>query len=376
MLMRRILLFLLISSSAVWADDFFLGVDYFYRPGCPECRRVREEVLPEVEARYAGLVKVRHFNMEYPLYGAALGSLLRRIDGQDSAVHLVIGGERVVSGWEAIRDNTHAVIDAALADGLSGAMLFDADDETLTGLAVDGAALVWLVIAAGLADAVNPCAISTLIFLVSVLVSLKLSWGRVLLVGAAFCAGIYVTYFAIGVGLLHGLRLILDRWEIAFWFDRLLLLAVLALAGVSLYDAVRYLQTGDAASIVLQMPDAMKRRSRSVVRTWRKGGAGLAAAFMLGAVIAVIEGICTGQVYVPTLALIARQGEGGGSLYAWGLLALYNLMFILPLLVILALTRVFSRVETWLTFGRKEVLLGKIVLAGFFLALAAVMVVF
>lgn len=374
MLIRRIMLLLMILSSAALADGFFLGVDYFFRPGCPECRQVRDEILPLVEARYAGLVEIRHLNMEYPLYGSAIGRLLRRIDGLDAPVHLVIGGERVLSGWEAIRDNTQSVIDDALASGLSGALDLAVTDEYETVLDLHGAALIWMVIAAGVADAVNPCAISTLVFLVSVLVSLKLSWGRVLLVGVAFCLGIYITYFAIGVGLLHGLRLVLDRWDIALWFDRVLIVAVLALAGISLYDAVRYLQTGDAASVVLQMPESMKRRSRNVVRTWRKGGAGLMAAFFLGAVIAVIEGICTGQVYVPTLALIARQGEGG-SLYAWGLLALYNLMFILPLLVILALTRFVSRMETWLAFGRKEVLAGKIILALFFLALAAVMVV-
>ena len=59
----------------------------------------------------------------------------------------------------------------------------------------------------------------------------------------------------------------------------------------------------------------------------------LPGAFMIGVIVTVFENICTGQVYVLTLVLMSKE-FGFGSRW-FGFLLLYNLMFILPLLVLL-----------------------------------------
>ena len=73
----------------------------------------------------------------------------------------------------------------------------------------------------------------------------------------------------------------------------------------------------------------------------------MVSAFGLGCVVTGIESVCTGQVYVPTLALVVKRGADlvRGMTY----LAVYNLMFILPLVVVLLLSyrglRLFSLIE-------------------------------
>ena len=52
---------------------------------------------------------------------------------------------------------------------------------------------------------------------------------------------------------------------------------------------------------------------------------------MLGILVSVFEFACTGQVYLPTLAYMARAK---GRTDAFILLILYNLCFIAPLLVV------------------------------------------
>ena len=48
--------------------------------------------------------------------------------------------------------------------------------------------------------------------------------------------------------------------------------------------------------------------------------------------VGALESVCTGQIYVPTLAAIIKMSPF--YLFAWTLLLLYNLMFIIPLLII------------------------------------------
>ena len=59
------------------------------------------------------------------------------------------------------------------------------------------------------------------------------------------------------------------------------------------------------------------------------------AAFVTGAVISLLELACTGQVYLPTISYVMSVPEMRAS--AAGLPVLYNIAFILPLLVVLGL---------------------------------------
>ena len=55
---------------------------------------------------------------------------------------------------------------------------------------------------------------------------------------------------------------------------------------------------------------------------------------IIGFLVSLIEAACTGQVYVPVLASLAKMGEAK----AWWYLLIYNAIFILPLFVILMLS--------------------------------------
>lgn len=372
-----VLLFFLniaVSYAAPVTNESFVGVDVFYRSGCPECRQVREEILPAIELRYGELAPIRMLNVEQPLYGAVLGELLRKHEGKEAPVHMVIAGKELFSGLDEIEAEVFSAIDEALASGESGAVVLEQNAAASFLTEEKSFPVLLLVFFAGLADAVNPCAISTLVFLVSVLITLKLPRLRVVGIGLVFCAGVYVTYFTAGFGLLHGMRMLLDAWNVSRWFDLILLVVVLILGVISLYDAVCYLQTGNSSSVILRMPEGLKRGVNKVVRLWKRGGAGIVTAFIMGAAVALLEGICTGQVYVPALALIVRRG-GAGSLRSLALLAVYNFAFILPLLGILFVSLFVTSLDAWITFGRREVFAGKILLAVFFFLLAGLMLV-
>ena len=84
------------------------------------------------------------------------------------------------------------------------------------------------------------------------------------------------------------------------------------------------------------------------------------------------ESICTGQVYVPTLVLMSKE-FGLGSRW-FGFLLLYNLMFILPLLVLFLAAWKGTTTPILLRWSKMNVIGGKIALGCFFIGMALLMI--
>ena len=186
------------------------------------------------------------------------------------------------------------------------------------------------VLAGGLLDGINPCAFATIIFLLSYLKIARRSPREILAVGSAFIIAVFLTYLLIGlalnemlgwVGQLAGARRILN-WVFAGF--------ALVIALLSLRDAWRAAH-GRLGDMSLQMPQFLKDRVRSVVRTGARSSRFVIAAFAVGVAITFLELACTGQVYAPIVYAI-RQGRAS----AVGYLLLYNLAFIAPLVIIFA----------------------------------------
>ena len=96
----------------------------------------------------------------------------------------------------------------------------------------------------------------------------------------------------------------------------------------------------------------------------------LLGGIIIGTLVTALESVCTGQMYVPTLVVMAKSGMSK----AWGYLLLYNLMFILPLVVVFILTYFGLRTPTLLGWSKKNVVISKVLLGAFFLLLAVLVV--
>ena len=71
--------------------------------------------------------------------------------------------------------------------------------------------------------------------------------------------------------------------------------------------------------------------------------AAIPAAFAVGFLIGVVELACTGQIYLPTLTyMITSNNETVRSIT---LLILYNIMFVLPLIIITVIAAVLQKPE-------------------------------
>lgn len=118
----------------------------------------------------------------------------------------------------------------------------------------------------------------------------------------------------------------------------------------------------------LKLPARLRRWINRVIRE----GAGLRAfvpvAFATGAVISVIELACTGQVYLPTILFVL--GVPGLRARAALYLMLYNLMFVLPLVVVFLLAYFGTTSQQLAKFINRQAATIKLATAGLFVLLA------
>ena len=136
--------------------------------------------------------------------------------------------------------------------------------------------------------------------------------------GIAYIGSVYISYLLIGIG-------ILSIIQIPFITDYVYLIAggVALVAGfINVKDFFYY-----GKGFTLKIPS----RTKKSINEWTKK-ANVPAAIVLGFLVSLFEFPCTGEVYLVILALLAQQAT---QAIAIGYLLLYNLMFVLPLIIIL-----------------------------------------
>ena len=186
--------------------------------------------------------------------------------------------------------------------------------------------------------------------------------------GWAFCAGSFLTYMAMGLGLmqaikaLEGLRTMHDVVMIA------LAASLFVLAALSVRDAFRYRRAREPSVIALQLPGRVKKLIRAVAEASWGGPAVVAAGLGCGVLVTLLDSLCTGQVYVPVLALISREP---GAWRSFALLSVYNLAFITPLIVVFVLAANGADSERMSRWSKRNVFPSKIALGVVFASLGA-----
>ena len=226
------------------------------------------------------------------------------------------------------------------------------------------------VLLAGLADGFNPCAFSIVIVLAGILAVGGRKRRARMLGGWAFCIASFLAYMAMGLGLMRLIRALESLRTVHDVVMALLSLSLFVLAALSVRDAFRYRKEKVPSAIALQLPDKVKRLIRVVAETSWSGPAVVITGFGCGFLVTLLDSLCTGQIYVPVLALISREVEAWRSLM---LLAVYNLAFIAPLIVIFILAAKGADSERMSHWSKCNVFPAKIAMGAIF-ALLGVLV--
>lgn len=325
---------------------------YFYGDGCPNCAKLKP-YLEEVKAKYKNQISLYEYEIyhdlkNYHLYSSYCG--IQDIAVEDRGIPFLAIGNAYYMGVTQIKSNLEPKIEELLKSGEricpipEAGMCGNVKQSTDTNTAIEDfkSALSWpLVIGAGLVDGINPCAFAVLIFLLMFLLEVSNSRRRMLKIGLVYTTAVYITYFLAGLGILS----IIQVSGFSGWIVKIA--AVLAiLAGlVNVKDYFWY-----GKGFTLAIPESKK----GIIENWTKK-ANIPAAIVLGFLVSMFELPCTGGVYLAILAMLGNNvTTAQGVVY----LLVYNIMFVLPLVVITGLVVLGMKaehIEKWRT-SRKNLM--------------------
>jgi cytochrome c biogenesis protein CcdA len=321
------------SSGDSGVGSPVVKLSYYYMPGCRSCEKFLAVDLPALEARTGVTVEVERRDLLNDATYEELAAFASSIGGAIKAVPALRAGNELLQGEEEIRDRLPGLL-VARAAGLKPGGSPAPEGPAWTGKTGAGEAGIGLsalpVIAAGLIDGINPCAFTTLIFLLASLALAGRGRREVLAIGAFFSAGVFLAYLGAGFGLFAALRAAQALALVSALIRWVLFAVLVAFAVLSAYDYSR-IRAGKPSEMLLQLPDSLKLRIHASIRDRRRSSALALSSFVLGVLVSIFEFACTGQVYLPLLAYLARAKGRADALL---LLLLYNLCFIAPLLVV------------------------------------------
>jgi cytochrome c biogenesis protein CcdA len=362
------------AAAADAQDRPSVHLAYFYQPGCRECDRVRLD-LNYLQHRYPQLV-VHELDVKAE---AALAEWLAERAGVPQEKRLtapaVFVGDEGLVGEELHTHSLEALIDRHADAGAEAVW-----EEPGTAATQAAANIVQrfeslgvaTIVMAGLIDGLNPCAFATLVFFISYL-AFAGRWGwEVLAAGAAFTLGVFLTYLGVGVGLSRFLASLPFLSAISRWVYGLTAVLCLLLAAGSLHDwwLARH---GKPGAIRLKLPSRLRRRINRFIREGTRRRAFIPVTFVAGAAISLLELACTGQVYLPTVLFV--MSVPGLRARAGLYLVLYNLMFVLPLVVVFFISYLGTTSQQLGLFIQRRTATVKLATAGLFLLLATWLVV-
>jgi len=183
----------------------------------------------------------------------------------------------------------------------------------------------WLVTSSAFVDAINPCAITVLLFLLSAL----LFFGdrkKLLRVALSFILGIFLTYLLFGIGFFYILKLNQYIFVSPVIFHNVMGTFAIIVGLLNIKDFFWY----GGGGFVMEIPRKWRPKLSMIIAK----ATSVPAAFLTGFIVTLFALPCTGGPYVFVLGVLSTHVS---KILIVPILLYYNAVLVLPLLVILGL---------------------------------------
>jgi len=174
-----------------------------------------------------------------------------------------------------------------------------------------------ILIGAALVDSINPCEFAVLVILLSTILAGS-GKRRALYSGLAFSAAIFLSYFAMGLGLYKAISVV----GVSGFFMKVIASLAIVLGLFNLKDFFFY-----GKGFLMEVPTSWRPKMKAIIR----GVTSPIGAFGIGFIISLFLLPCTGGPYIVILGLLGAE-ETFWSAVKY--LLLYNIIFVLPMLII------------------------------------------
>ena len=313
---------------------------FFWTRQCPRCIealpavRQMDEDYDWLEVRSYNLSAEPQLGQVYRQLAGALGEEARAVPGFIFCDAMLVGFDdhgRQKARLRQLLETCHARVQAGAPPVLDRALWTDPEPLRLPlvgDVQLDNLSLPALTLLLAGVDAFNPCAFFVLLFLLSVVVHSR-SRGRILLIGGLFVTVSGVIYFTFMTAWLNAF-LVFGEMPLV---TRLAGLVAVTMALINIKDYF-WFKRGVSLSIPNSAQPGLFRRMRALTQAdslpWVVG-----ATLILAVVVNLYEILCTmGFPMIYTRILTAHDP---GALGYYGYLVAYNVIYVLPMLIIVAL---------------------------------------
>ncbi len=343
-------IFLILSITTVFAQT---NIYEFYSPGCPHCANVAESGILEELAKIENII-LEQYDISTPVGYEIYSNFHNQIKmprgvpllviKQDEELKYLVGDTPIIQDSKSLlEDEINYEQDISMIERVR-CIIEDNFNHDVTEQGKLSTRSFSLLIVAALIDSINPCAFGVIIFLMISLLNLGSS-KRALKAGLIYTSVIFITYFLAGLGLFAVIQSMTTIRKFIYLFVGIFVL------GLSVVEFRDYIFAKKGKTSILKIPTKLK----PLLEKYSKKGT-LLAILILGVFVALFELPCTGGVY---LAIITMLSQHVTASYIY--LLIYNLIFVLPLIVItLLIYKGMSpeRLQKWSTNERTWMKLG------------------
>lgn len=315
-----------------------IEVVFFHSEHCKACMFFKHEIKPKYVEKYKDKIYFTSMDVEEEGKYEQLVTV-SNIFSREPAYPALYVGENLLIGNKEIQANFETIIDELLKK--SQDQVAQTPIETKKVEDIFSTFSVWAIAVAGLLDGINPCAFTVIVFFISFLSVYGYGKKEMSIIGISYILAVFLMYIAIGVGLfkfLYAFKHFFILTRIFYWAIALM---CFILGILCLLDYLNYRRTGNPEESFLQLPAILKKKIQKVIgdefrSKEDRGVLKLACgAFGVGIMVSLLEAVCTGQVYLPVISFVLRKP--GLQLKALAYLLMYNVMFIVPLIVVFIL---------------------------------------
>lgn len=345
------------------------NVYVFTSPTCGHCLKFKKEFYPKLKEEFKGKVNFIDIDTSDGKGNLMLRDVAEQYDIEGYGVPCLVAGEYCLIGYpNEIKEFSEIAIKETIENNTETKTAGEIDSKEEFSNFTFAA-----IILNGLVDGINPCAFAVIVFLVSFLTIYRYEKKEVILIGSAYCLAVFITYILLGLGLFKALYALSGFQTFIKGFYIVTASACLILFILSVYDFLVYVKTKNSKEMLLTLSNNLKIRINKIIGFFLRGKKhstlGLVfASLAVGFSVSLVEAVCTGQVYIPTIVLIMK--DPALRLQAWLYLLMYNVMFILPLLAVFILCAIGIRSEGINNFFKKHLAIAKLFLSLVFLGLA------
>lgn len=321
--MKKIILLLILIAVPfiVSAQTTKKKAVYFYTETCPHCVRVSEYFqnngiyekydIKKIEA--SGAENYAILNRYFDAFGSA--SEKRGYPVIFFADQMLVGDQPIIGNFvneiEKVGATEFPTPESIKAAREESKNLPDNGQKNTSMIPIP------LLIGAALADALNPCALAVLILLLATVMAAK-GKNKALLSGLAFSFAIFTSYMMMGLGLYTAIT----AFSLPHYFSLVVAILAIAIGLANLKDVIWY-----GKVFIMEVPRNWRPKMQAIL----KKVTGPLGALGAGYLVSLFLVPCASGPYIVLLGKLAEKVSVTKTV---PLLTLYNLVFVLPMIII------------------------------------------